>query len=309
MEHMHHPKTTTHDGHHHAHGHRGEESKRLKLVILLTGFMMVVEGVAGVMTNSLALLSDAFHMLTHFGALLISLGGILIATRFTSEDKTFGYWRAEILTALLNGITLIPIVGYILYESYQRFLHPKEISEIPMLVVAFAGLLVNLISAALLWKTGEKDINMRGAFIHMMGDTLSSVAVIAAGALIYFTGWVLIDPVASAIIGVMILLWSAGLINESVHILLESVPKGIKIEEVAMEIRGLDRVRDVHDIHIWQITSGMYSMTCHVVMEEMPFSEAQRILHRIHHLLDEKFHISHANIQMEGEGYLEEHKH
>lgn len=306
---MHHPKTTTFDGHHHAHGHREEESKRLKLVILLTGFTMVVEGVAGLLTNSLALLSDAFHMLTHFGALLISLLGILIATRLTSEDKTFGYWRAEILTALLNGITLIPIVGYILYVSYQRLLHPQEINEIPMLIVAFAGLLVNLISAALLWKIGEKDINMRGAFIHMMGDTLSSVAVITAGALIYFTGWVIIDPVASAIIAVMILLWSAGLISDSVHILLESVPKGIKLEDVAMAIKGIRHVKDVHDIHIWQITSGMYSMTCHVVVEEIPFSECRRILREIHHLLEERFHTTHANIQMEGEAYTKEHKH
>ncbi|MBI5748636.1 MAG: cation transporter, partial [Nitrospinae bacterium] len=140
-------------------------------------------------------------------------------------------------------------------------------------------------------------------------DTLSSVAVIIAGTVIYFTGWLIIDPVASAIIGVMIIFWSAGLINESVHILLESVPKGIKVEKVLLAIKGIDYVKDVHDIHIWQITSGMYSMTCHVVLEEVSFSEAQRILHLIHHLLDEKFHIFHANIQLEGEEYAEEHKH
>src|SRR3990167_7214184 len=164
MEHGHHPKIAGHDEHHdhpHEHVHRSVEKKRLTIVAGLTGSMMVIEGIGGYVTNSLALLSDAFHMLTHFGALMISLSAIIIATRFQSEDKTFGYWRAEILTALLNAITLIPIVGYILYVSYQRFLHPKEICEIPMLVVAFAGLLVNLISAALLWKTGEKDINMR----------------------------------------------------------------------------------------------------------------------------------------------------
>jgi cobalt-zinc-cadmium efflux system protein len=293
----------------HPHEHREMEKKRLKIVIILTGSTMAIEAVGGILTNSLALLSDAFHMLTHFGALLVSLWGMIIATRFKSEDKTFGYWRAEVLTALFNGITLIPIVGYILYESYRRYNHPQEIKDIPMLVIAFVGLLVNIFSAAALWGVGKKDINIRSAFIHMIGDILSSVAVIIAGILIYFTGWLVIDPIASAIISIMILLWSIGLINESVHILLESVPKGIKIDEVAAGIKSIGYVKDVHDVHIWQITSGMYSMTCHVVLEDVSFSEAQRILHRIHHLLDEKFHISHANIQLEGEEYGEDHKH
>jgi cobalt-zinc-cadmium efflux system protein len=248
-------------------------------------------------------------MLTHFGALLMSLLAIVIASRFKSEEKTFGYWRAEILTALLNGITLIPIAGFILYESYQRFLHPEGIEDIPMLIVAFVGLLVNLVSAASLWGVGKKDINIRGAFIHMIGDTLSSVAVIIAGILIYFTGWLIVDPIASVIISVMILLWSIGLIKESVHILLESVPKGINIDEVASVINGINQVKDVHDIHIWQITSEMYSMTCHVVLEEITLSESGKILHQIHHLLDERFHITHSNIQLEGEEYTKEHKH
>ena len=309
MEHGHHPKANCHPEHPHGHGYREVEKNRLKTVTILTGSMMVIEVVGGILTNSLALLSDAFHMLTHFGALLMSLVAILIATGFKSEDKTYGYWRAEILTALFNGITLIPIVGYILYESYQRFLHPQAIKDIQMLIIAFVGLLVNIFSAIALGGAGKGDINIRSAFIHMIGDTLSSIAVIIAGTMIYLTGWLIIDPIASTIIAVMILLWSAGLINESVHILLESVPKGIKVKEVAMTIKDLDHVMDVHDIHIWQITSGMYAMTCHVVIEEMPFSEVQRVLYRIHHLLDERFHISHANIQLEGKEYAEEHKH
>jgi len=307
MEHRH--NTETIGCYKHPHGYRVVEMKRLKIVTLLTGSMMVVEAIGGIITNSLALLSDAFHMLTHFGALLISLLAIVIATRFKSEDKTFGYWRAEILTALFNGITLIPIVGYIIYESYQRFLHPREIKDIPMLAIAFTGLLVNLISAVLLWGVGKKDINIRSAFIHMIGDTLSSVAVIVAGVMIYLTGWLIIDPIASICIGIMILLWSAGLIYESIHILLESVPKGIKVNKVASAIKGIGHIKDVHDIHIWQITSGMYSLTCHVVVEDMSISESQGILSQIHHLLDKEFHISHATVQMEGTGYAKEHKH
>ena len=302
MEHSHHPKIADHDAHHdhpHEHVHRGVEKKRLTMVAILTGSMMVVEGIGGYVTNSLALLSDAFHMLTHFGALMISLSAIIIATRFQSEDKTFGYWRAEILTALLNGITLVPIVGYILYESYQRYLHPEPIRDTIMLVVAFVGLIVNIVSALALWGVGKEDINIRGAFLHMLGDTISSVAVIIAGVIIYLTNWLVVDPIASAVISVMILIWSAGLIYESVHVLLESVPKGIKIDEVERSIRAVPMVKDVHDIHIWQITSGMYSMTCHAIVEDMSISGAQHILKQIQTTLDKEFHITHANIQLE----------
>src|SRR4030066_1636663 len=302
MEHGHHPKIADHDEHRepsHEHVHRGVEKKRLKMVAVLTGSMMVVEGIGGYVTNSLALLSDAFHMLTHFGALMISLSAIIIATRFQSEDKTFGYWRAEILTALLNGITLVPIFGYILYESYQRYLHPEPIRDTLMLAVAFAGLIVNIISALALWGVGKEDINIRGAFLHMLGDTISSVAVIIAGVIIYLTNWLVVDPIASAVISVMILIWSAGLIYESVHVLLESVPKGIRLDEVERLIRAVPMVKDVHDIHIWQITSGMYSMTCHPIVEDMSISGAQHILKQIQTTLDKEFHITHANIQLE----------
>ena len=298
MEHGHHPKIADHDEHH-EHVHRGVEKKRLTMVAILTGSMMVIEGIGGYVTNSLALLSDAFHMLTHFGALMISLSAIIIATRFQSEDKTFGYWRAEILTALLNGITLVPIVGYILYESYQRYMHPEPIRDTIMLAVAVVGLIVNIVSALALWGVGKEDINIRGAFLHMIGDTLSSVAVIIAGLIIYFTNWVVVDPIASVVISIMILIWSAGLIYESVHVLLESVPKGIKIDEVERLIKSVSGVKDVHDIHIWQITSGMYSLTCHVIVRNMNISEAQGILEQIQNTLDKQFHITHANIQLE----------
>ncbi|MCC7202086.1 MAG: cation transporter [Nitrospirae bacterium] len=302
MEHEHHPKIASHDEHHdhpHEHVHRGIEKKRLTLVAMLTGSMMVIEGIGGYVTNSLALLSDAFHMLTHFGALMISLSAIIIATRFQSEDKTFGYWRAEILTALLNGITLVPIVGYILYESYQRYMHPEPIRDTLMLGVAFAGLVVNIVSALALWGVGKEDINIRGAFLHMLGDTLSSVAVIIAGIIIHFTDWMVVDPIASAIISIMILIWSLGLIYESVHVLLESVPKGIKLDEVERMIRTIPQVKDIHDIHIWQITSGMYSITCHVVVEDTTISGSQGIIVQIQSTLDKNFHITHANIQLE----------
>ncbi len=299
MEHAHHPKIQDHGDHHHGHGHRVKERSRLKLVILVTGVTMIVEVVAGILTHSLALLSDAFHMLTHFGAMLISLLGIVIATRFASAEKTFGYWRAEILTALFNGLTLIPIVGYILYESYQRFLHPQLIDDVPMLVVAIIGLVVNLITAGLLWSANKKDINMRGAFLHMLGDTLSSVAVIIAGVLIHFTGWLVVDPIASALIAIMIVVWSISLIRESVDILLESVPKGMKTAEIARAMRGLASVKDVHDIHVWQITSGMYAMTCHVVLTDMPLADSCKVITELHELLDHQFHISHATIEIE----------
>lgn len=305
FEHRHHPKEKkahrhhAHDGHHHHHDFRTLEKQRLRVVLVLTLVMMIAELVWGYLSNSLALLSDAFHMLTHFGALAVSLISIVIATRLKSRDKTFGYWRVEILSALFNGITLLPILAYILYEAYHRFKNPESVIVSQMLVVAFLGLLVNLICAMILAGVSREDFNLRGAFLHMIGDTASSGGVVLAAVIIHYTSWNFLDPLVSVLIALVILIWSVGLIRESVNILLEAVPRGIKLKEVQQAVLEIPAVRDIHDVHIWQITSKMYALTAHVGIENIPIQETKEILEEIHDLLDARFHISHVNIQFE----------
>ena len=289
----------SHGGHAHSHDYRSLEKKRLRIVILLTFIMMVAELVWGYLANSLALLSDACHMLTHFGALTVSLISIEIATRLKSRDKTFGYWRIEILSALFNGITLLPILAYILYEAYKRFVRPESVIVSQMFVVAVIGLVVNLISAAILADVGREHFNLRGAFLHLIGDTASSVVVVFAAVTIHYTGWNYLDPLVSVLIAAVILIWSIGLIRESVDILLEAVPRGLNLREVNDAILKIPEVNDIHDVHIWQITSKMYAMTAHVAVRNIPIAETRSILEAINGILDERFHISHTNIQFE----------
>ncbi len=307
MEHDHHPKEAGHahehiGPHRHTHVHRHAERKRLRAVILLTATMMVAEIVAGVLTGSLALLSDGFHMLTHAGSLAVSYLAIVIATRRKHPEKTFGYWRIEILSALFNGVTLLPIIGYILYEAYQRLVEKPAVDYTWMLIVAVMGLVVNLVSAGILYGSVKGDLNIRGAFIHMLGDTFSSVGVVIAAVGIQLTGWTVLDPIASVLIGLVILAWSVSLIRESVNILLEAVPKDVAIDRVEATILSVEGVRHVHDLHIWQITSKMYSLTAHVALENVPLSEAYAILDRIAGRLDSEHHITHCNLQPEPVG-------
>lgn len=305
FEHRHHPREKrSRKGHsagspdQHSH-HRVTEKERLRLVIVLTFVMMIAEMVWGYLSNSLALLSDAFHMLTHFGALAVSLISIEIATRMRSRDKTFGYWRIEILSALFNGLTLLPIMGYILYEAYLRLVHPEDVIVFQMFVVAVIGLVVNLVCALILADVSREDFNLRGAFLHMIGDTGSSVGVVLAAVVIRYTNWTFLDPLVSVLIAMVILIWSVGLIRESVDILLEAVPKGVNIGEVRGAIFEIPEVQDIHDVHIWQITSKMYALTAHVALKNVPLMETRNILSRINRLLDERFHITHTNIQFE----------
>lgn len=278
---------------------REETRARLLWVVMISAVMMVAEIVGGVLSGSLALLSDGFHMFTHVGSILVSYVGLRLASRQASESQTFGYWRVEILTALFNGITLLPIVGYILYESIERFRSPREIHALATLAVGIAGLAVNLAGAAILHKKHDDDLNTRSAFLHLLGDTLSSVGVVLAAILILFTRWTWLDPLMSLVISLMILLWSGRLIRDCARILLESVPAGIRLQDVRDSILSLSSVQGIHDLHVWQITSGMTMLTCHVVLEEMPLSASQRLVEQIHEMLDHKFHISHSNIQIE----------
>ena len=322
MEHPHKPKTlfdasgvvrpiSEHDhdhghlpgGHSHIQHYRPEERRRLLICIVLTGSMMMVEAVAGVLIGSLALISDAGHMLTHFFALSVSFFAILLARRPTVRKRSFGLFRVEVLAALFNGISLILITAYIFYESFLRLRAPQPIAETEMIVVAVAGLAVNVISALVLMGSAREDINIKGAFLHMLGDTVSSVAIVVGGVIIYFTKWYALDPLLSAVIGAVILVWAFGLIRDSVSILLETTPAHISLERVSDLIcRGVPEVKNVHDIHIWEITSRMYAMTAHIATEDLPLSRTESLRKRINTLVDERFDIQHTILQFECAG-------
>jgi cobalt-zinc-cadmium efflux system protein len=287
----------------HRHDFRSYERKRLLITIVLTGTMMIVEILGGIFTGSLALISDAGHMLTHAFALLVSFLAILYACRPATKDKSFGFYRAEILAALLNGITLLVITGFILWEAYKRILTPRPIAAKEMIIIGVAGLLVNIATALLLWKASKESLNVRSAFIHMLGDTGSSVGVVIGAFIIYFTGFYIIDPIFSIIIAILILIWSISLIRDSVRILMESTPKNINVGELkAGVIVQNAKVKDIHDLHVWEITSNMYCMTAHMVIEDMNVSQTQQLLDKISQYLLEKYNIQHPIIQFETGG-------
>ncbi len=286
----------------HRHIHRSVERKRLVLTMALTGGTMVIEVVGGFLTGSLALLSDAGHMLTHFFALLISFAAILVAAAPTKPKRSFGLYRVEVLAALFNGLTLLLITLLILYEGFHRLLLDNyTVKELPMLAVAIVGLFVNLLSAVILFDVGREDLNVRSAFLHMLGDTASSVGIVIGAILIYFTGWFFIDPLLSILIAIVIFVWSWNLLRDSISILLETTPRHINIEQVVRTILDeAPEVVDVHDVHIWEITSEMYSMTAHLVFRQnYTVDECANVFQRLHLPLRKKFRISHINFSPE----------
>ena len=282
----------------HNHTHRGEERSKLVLACALTGTMFIVEGIAGFLTNSLALLSDAGHMLTHMIALLISLGAIMFASRPPTARKTYGFYRLEILAALFNGATLFLITIWIFFHAYKRIINPEPVASGHMFIVAIIGLLVNLACAYIL-KTSHGSLNIKSAFMHMMADTFSSLVVVFGAIIMHYTQWYMLDPALSILICIVILVWSYQLITESVDILLEATPKDVDLENVVKSISELDEIEGVHDVHIWTITSGMYAMSAHIYIKDIMVSETQQIMSNINTLVNEKFSIGHTVIQFE----------
>jgi cobalt-zinc-cadmium efflux system protein len=303
-----------HDNHSrkdHGHDFRSYERKKLLITIVLTGTMMIAEILGGIFSGSLALISDAGHMLTHAAALLVSFLAILYARRPATKEKSFGFYRAEILAALLNGITLLIITGFILWEAYKRILNPRPVAGMEMMIIGVIGLLVNIATALLLWKASRESLNIRSAFIHMLGDTGSSVGVVIGAVIIYFTGFYIIDPILSIIIAILILVWSFSLIRDSVRILMESTPKNINVGELKSGLITRNaKIKNIHDLHIWEITSNMYCMTAHIIIEDMNVSLTQQLLDEMTQYLLEKYNIQHPIIQFEtGAGFDHERGH
>lgn len=293
-------------GHHHEHHdhHHGSGSgkKRLIQAISITGCWFIIELAGGIYSNSLALIADAAHMLTDLGALSLSLFALHISTRPATHKKTYGYLRAEILAALANGIFLVLIGLYIFYEAYHRFLEPSEIKGIPMLLVAMTGLLANLVTAALLYRSRNESLNLRGAFLHVVSDTLGSIGAIIAGFLIWLREWYLADSIVSVIVGALVLYSSWKLVSESVDILLEATPRHLDISNILKDLGGVRGVISIHDLHVWSISSRMAAMSCHVVLKTEVDSGA--VLSELSRLMREKYGIDHTTIQIEPEDWI-----
>lgn len=276
-----------------------KHNRSLKTVFFITFGYFVIEVVVGFMSNSLALLSDAAHMLTDVGGQGLALFAIWMSSRPRNAWKTYGYYRTEIFSALLNAVVLLFISGYILYEAWQRFSNPPAVAGIPMLVVAFCGLIINLISMKILRSGSRESINIKGAFLEVVSDMLSSVGVIIAGCIILMTGWLYIDPIMSAAIGIFILPRTYNLLKESVNILLEAVPKDVDYNTVNNLFTSTPGVVSIHDLHIWTLTSGMYALSVHVIMEpHTTLKDASELSRSLKKLLATKFKINHTTIEI-----------
>jgi len=295
-------------GHAHAHAHsaRADGSRRrLFFVLVLTALYMVAEAVGGWYTGSLALLADAGHMLTDVAALALALTAAWFGSRPATPHKTFGYYRLEILAAFTNGVALAVLSLYIFYEAYERWSDPPAIERAGLLmVVATGGLLINLFCAWLLHGDHEQDLNVRGAWLHIMGDALGSVGAITAGALVYFYGWNKADPLFSAVIALLIIYSSWKLIREATNVLLEGTPSHINLASVESEIRATGGVEDVHDLHVWTITSGREALSAHVI--HAPEISQHNLLKELRSKLHDRFRIDHLTIQMETDEFEDE---
>jgi cobalt-zinc-cadmium efflux system protein len=258
-----------------------------------------VELVAGFRAHSLALLSDAGHNFTDGLALLLAWFGFWLQSKPANEFKTFGYHRAGVLSAFVNALTLIALAAFIFYESYQRLLDPQPVHETLMLVVAALALVMN---GGIMWglRTAQQhDINIRSAFVHMLGDLLGAIGIIAGALIIRFTGWQQIDPLLSILIGVLIIWTAWDIIKESLNILLEGSPRGVPVPAVIEKMREVEGVLDVHDLHIWSLGSSTHALSCHVLIEDVPPSASDCVLKRLNDVLADHFHIRHTTVQFE----------
>lgn len=298
MSHHNHQHNHSHSHDHGHHHHTTSNKKVLFFSFLLITFFMIVEAVGGLLTNSLALLSDAGHMLSDAAALGLSLLAFKIGERQATYSKTYGYRRIEIIAAFINGLTLIIISLYIFYEAFQRFIDPPNVSA-SMMIIAFIGLVVNIVVAWMLMRgDSQENLNIRSALLHVLGDLLGSIGAIVAGILIMLFGWNIADPIASVIVAILIVISGIRVTKDSIHILMEGKPTNINVEEVKSKLMELPGIEDVHDFHIWSITSEFPALSCHLVVDNTV--DRDKIIIQANKLLNKHFDISHSTLQIEG---------
>ncbi len=284
-----------------AHAHRetaaARSRGRLTGVLLLTSGFMIVEVLGAVWTGSLALAADAAHMLTDVGGLALALFAVWIAARPPTPEKTYGYYRVEILASVVNALVLLAVAGWILWEAWERLLAPPAVPGGPMAAVAALGLGVNVAGAWLLRQGAQASLNVRAAYLEVLADALSSLGVLAAGAVVLATGWYAADPLVSGLIALFIVPRTWQLLRQAVNILLEGVPAHLALEAIEAAMREVPGVRRVHDLHVWTLTSGREAMSAHVVVDDP--GESERLLEELHAVLHARFGIDHTTIQLE----------
>ncbi|GKV56893.1 cadmium, cobalt and zinc/H(+)-K(+) antiporter [Sporosarcina sp. NCCP-2222] len=289
-------------GHDHAHDHTHGANKKVLLIsfVIITTYM-VVEAVGGFLTNSLALLADAGHMLSDSISLAIALLAFKLGEKVASRSKTFGYKRFEILAAVLNGVTLIVIAIFIFYEAIKRFANPPEVATTGMLIISSIGLAINVLVAWIMMRGAdvEENLNMKGAYLHVISDMLGSIGAIAAALLMMFFGWGWADPLASVIVAILVLRSGYFVSKSALHVLMEGVPQNVDMDGIIQTIRNAKGVQSVHDLHVWSITSGLNALSCHAVVDDqMTIAESEQVIRRIEHDLSHQ-NIHHVTIQLE----------
>ncbi|MFD5746615.1 cation diffusion facilitator family transporter [Streptomyces sp. NPDC127033] len=302
-------------GHNHGHTHGGPPAGtataayrgRLRIALGITLSVMVVEIIGGVVSNSLALVADAAHMATDAVGLGMALLAIHFAARPADESRTFGYARAEILAALANCLLLLGVGGYLLYEAIDRFISPPETKSGLTIIFALIGMVANLVSLSLLTRGQSESLNVRGAYLEVLADTLGSVAVLISAGIILATGWELADPIVGLLIGLMIVPRTVKLLRETVNVLLEAAPKDVDMSEVRAHMLALPGVADVHDLHAWTITSGMPVLSAHVVVDQDALDAVghEKMLHDLQGCLGHHFDVEHCTFQLEPRGHAE----
>jgi len=289
------------NGHNHTHG---LARNSLRLAFFLTLIILIAELAGGLLANSLALLSDAGHVITDIFALGLAWFATVQADRLPNARKTFGYHRVGILAAMVNAVTLIVIAFAILLEAVQRFQHPEPVQPFIMFVAAGIGIVINLIIGFGLKKEAN-NLNVRAAMLHVFGDVGVSAGVIVAGIIILLTGWTIVDPLLSVGIAVLIAVGAWRILRETTDILLEAVPKGVSIPGLVKDMKSVEGIEDVHDLHVWSITSNMYALSCHALIADVPPSNSSVILHSLNTMLSDKYHIGHVTIQFECDPHQE----
>ncbi len=290
----------------HSHSHIGDltkqTTKRLTLSLLLTAAFVVIEVIAGIFGNSLALLTDAAHNFTDVIALGLSWYALRIAMKPAHAGKTFGYHRVGILVALINSTTLILIAFGIFFEAYQRFITPPEVDSTILIGVGAVAFIINLVTALMVKEGSENDLNLRSAFLHLMGDVLSTLGAVIAGIIIAFTKWNWLDPLVSVLIGAFILYNAWSILKQTIHILLESTPENINMDNMIDDLLKVDGVISVHDLHVWSISENLRMLSAHVVIDNISIGEGAGIQRNINELLTHEYNIQHATLQLECEG-------
>ena len=281
--------------------------KNLLIVLCLSGTYLIAEVIGGIITNSLALLADAAHMLTDVVGLLLAFIAIKIGEKKADSSRTFGYYRTEILAAVINAVVLLGISIYVLFEAYQRFQNPPEVQSKSMLIVAGIGLLVNVIGMMILRKGSEGSLNMKGAYFEVLSDMLTSVGVMIAGIIMLTTGWYYADPLISAAIGLLIFPRTLRLLKEAINVLLEGTPNDVDIHQLRKSLEETPGVKNVHDLHVWSLTSSVNAMSAHIV-KDTGTSQSQ-LLKTLTDTTVENFKINHTTFQIEEEGYEENEVH